>query len=411
MAKLTKTRSPGIYRRHAGGCNGKGRCDCAYVVVWRHRGTQHTETYRTYVEASEAQGQQKAGDRRPTSKVGFGDYFASWIETYEGRTTRGFSDTSRDLYRRAVTDHALPGWRSWKLAEVEPAEVRQLFSRLRKEGHSRATLKMLRSALSTMYATAAEEGVVTSNPIRGVRIPNAENETEEEKRAKALTRVELRLLLAALPEDGYWPLFFGFLAATGLRIGEAVGLRWEDVDLGQAPRVKVREQVYRGKRKRLKSREGRRDIPLAPGMAAKLLAHRRDSYDGPKSPVFATVTGTELDPNNIRRTILRPVALDLGHYEEVVGDDGKTRKRTTIGFHAFRHTCASLLFAEGRNVKQVQTWLGHATPTITLETYVHLLDEGVGEGLEIDAQVNTGSTGGLQTGANPAEVDSPEIAH
>jgi integrase len=63
--------------------------------------------------------------------------------------------------------------------------------------------------------------------------------------------------------------------------------------------------------------------------------------------------------------------------------------RTTLGFHAFRHTCASPLFAEGRNVKQAETWLGHATPTITLETYVHLLDEGVGEALELDARLAT----------------------
>jgi integrase len=118
-------------------------------------------------------------------------------------------------------------------------------------------------------------------------------------------------------------------------------------------------------------------------MATKLLAHRRDTYASPKAPVFATTTGTELDPHNVRRTILRPVALGLGYYDEVAGKDGEPRQRTTLGFHALRHTCPSLLFAEGRNVKQVQAWLGHATPTITLETYVHLLDEGVGEPLEI----------------------------
>jgi integrase len=408
MAKLTPTKQPGIFRRHRSGCNGRGRCECNYVVVWRHRGRQHTETYRTYVEATEAQGQRKAGNRRPTSKIGFGAYFDDWIETYEGRTTRGFTDTSRDLYRRAISDHALPEWRSWKLAEVEPAEVKTLFSRLRREGRSRATLKILRSALSAMYATAAEEGAVMSNPIRGVRIPNGESEADKEKRAKALNREELDLLLAAVPDD--WRLFFEFLTVTGLRIGEAVGLRWEHLDLGPAPIVKVREQVYRGKRKRLKSREGRRDIPLTAPMAAKMLAHRRDSYVGPTSPVFATAIGTELDPHNVRNTVLRPVALELGHYEEVVGDDGEMRKKTTIGFHAFRHTCASLLFAEGRNVKQVQRWLGHAKASITLDTYLHLLDEGVGEGLEIGARVNTGSTGGLQTDVDDEPVGSPELA-
>ena len=48
-------------------------------------------------------------------------------------------------------------------------------------------------------------------------------------------------------------------------------------------------------------------------------------------------------------------------------------------FHTFRHTCASLLFEEGRNVKQVAEWLGHADPSFTLRTYVHLMDAGVGD--------------------------------
>jgi integrase len=397
MAKLTKTSTPGIFRRHRSTCTG-GRCDCSYVVVWRHRGKQCKETFRTLAEAREAQGQRRAGGSRPSSKVTFDAYFSEWIKTYEGRTSRGFSETSRDLYRRAIAAHALPTWRTWKLGEVEPTEVRDLFLGLRDKGRSRATLKTLRAALSTMYATAVEDGIVASNPIRGVRIPNREAETDEQKRAKALTGEELRLLLAALPEDRYWRLFFEFLAVTGLRIGEAVGLTWENLELGDRARVMVREQVYRGQRRRLKSREGRRDVPLSGSMAAKLLAHRRDTYGGPKSAVFATSTGTELDPQNVRRTVLRPVALELGYYEMVEGPDGEPRKRTTLGFHALRHTCASMLFARGRNVKQVQAWLGHATPTITLETYVHLMDEGVGEALEIDA------------GGNRKATDSPETA-
>jgi integrase len=52
-----------------------------------------------------------------------------------------------------------------------------------------------------------------------------------------------------------------------------------------------------------------------------------------------------------------------------------------VTFHTFRHTCASLLFDDGRNIKQVHEWLGHADPRFTLRTYVHLLDAGVGGGL------------------------------
>lgn len=60
--------------------------------------------------------------------------------------------------------------------------------------------------------------------------------------------------------------------------------------------------------------------------------------------------------------------------------------------HAFRHTCASLLFAGGYNVKQVSGWLGHADPVFTLRTYVHLLGDGVGDALDLDAELAQGES-------------------
>jgi hypothetical protein len=108
-AKLEKTGTPGIFRRHTKGCDRKGRCGCPYVVVWRHRGRQHKETFRTFAEAREAKGDRDAGDRRPVARVGFEDYFETWIKSYAGRTARGFSERSRVLYRGHIGQHALAG--------------------------------------------------------------------------------------------------------------------------------------------------------------------------------------------------------------------------------------------------------------------------------------------------------------
>ena len=95
MAKLGKTGTPGIFRRHKKGCGRRGRCNCPYVIVWLHRGRQRTETFRTYGEAREAKGKRDAGERRPVGRVGFEDYFLAWIKSYAGRTARGFSERSR----------------------------------------------------------------------------------------------------------------------------------------------------------------------------------------------------------------------------------------------------------------------------------------------------------------------------
>jgi integrase len=86
--------------------------------------------------------------------------------------------------------------------------------------------------------------------------------------------------------------------------------------------------------------------------------------------VFCSRVGTHLSSHNLRSRILKPATRTLG--------------LEWVGFHTFRHTCASMLFAPvgdgggAKNVKQVQEWLGHAEPEFTLRTYVHLTDGGVG---------------------------------
>src|SRR5829696_5703756 len=97
---MVKTSTPGIYKRGS-----------RYVVVWRYRGKQHKSFHRTLAEAREAKGERQSGDRRPRVKVNFAEYFERWIESYAGRTRRGFSETTRPEYRRPIEQHALPRWR------------------------------------------------------------------------------------------------------------------------------------------------------------------------------------------------------------------------------------------------------------------------------------------------------------
>lgn len=179
-------------------------------------------------------------------------------------------------------------------------------------------------------------------------------------KAKALTRAELAILLAAIPED--WRLFFEFLIYTGLRISEAIGLCWEHVDLSEHPKVKIREQFYRGKRRKLKSGAGKRELPLSPGMAERLREHRRRNLRGAKTPVFSSSTGTELIRGKLAERVLTPAAIAAGFKTEVAvvgkGGEEEMKTRPTVTFHTFRHTCASLLFDDGRNIKQVQGWRG-----------------------------------------------------
>jgi len=133
--------------------------------------------------------------------------------------------------------------------------------------------------LKAMFATAVEDSALRSNPALGVRVNRRRDTVEEEVEAKAMTRVELAAVLAATPEESR--LFFELLAQTGLRISEMLGLDWSDAEFGGRPRMRVRRQFYRGDLRQLKTRSGRRDLPLSPETARRLWAARSAKTEGP----------------------------------------------------------------------------------------------------------------------------------
>jgi integrase len=165
------------------------------------------------------------------------------------------------------------------------------------------------------------------------------------------------------------------LAVTGVRVSEGIGLQWRHVVLdGSTPHLKIRQGIVQGKLSPLKTRYSRREIPIGHELVVALRRRRTDSeWPGDRDHVFTTGAGTPLQVNNLRRRVLKPPA--------------EKAAVPWAGFHTFRHTCASLLFASGRNAVQVQRWLGHHSAAFTLATYVHLLDGDIGEPLSLAIEV------------------------
>lgn len=363
--KLERTRVPGIYRRG-------GR----YVVVYRDpQGRQRKRSARTLAEARDLKATLRAdvarGEYRTLSRVTFAEYAREWIASYQGRTSRGFRDTTRDEYARDLgldpasyeplepPRGAIAFFGRMRLADIEPRDIKRYAIHHSERGLAPSSVRLEIAPVRAMLATAVEEGLIRSNPAAGLRITQpAGAELEEGERIKSLTEDELRALLEKLP--GEWRLLVEFLAHTGLRIGEAVALRWCDVDFG-GRRVKVRRRYYRGSFAPPKSRYGRRDVPLSHGMARQLWELRKAASPADDAPLFASRLGGLLDSSNMFGRVLKPAARAAGV--------------PWAGFHTLRHTCATMLFRAGLNAKQVQVWLGHHSPAFTLATYVHLLPD------------------------------------
>jgi integrase len=192
-----------------------------------------------------------------------------------------------------------------------------------------------------------------------------------------MTREQLRRVLAEVP-DG-WAPFFELLASTGLRVSEAIALRWMDLELDGQPCLWVRRSVVGGVIGAPKSRFGRRCIPLDSTLATQLVAHR-DPRSGEEGLVFPSATGTPLNPNNVRHRVLTPA----------VGRAGLSG----IGFHAFRHTCASMLIERGLSPLRLQRWMGHHSAAYTLDTYGHLIDAELAPALDLRAELSLLGNGG-----------------
>jgi integrase len=237
-------------------------------------------------------------------------------------------------------------------------------------GVSANTVRLALAPVKALFATALEDGLIRSNPTAGVRVAGATTREADEDKARALTPDELAALLDELPDAER--LFFRFLAQTGLRIGEAIALRVGDVDLGRR-RVQVRRRWYRTSFAPPKSKHGRRDIPLATGIAQALwpLIAGRDSNE----LLFASETGRMIDQSNLTSRVLKPAARRAGV--------------PWASYHTFRHTAASAFFRAGWNAKQVQLVLGHHSPTFTLATYVHLIPDDLPDASFFDAPMTS----------------------
>jgi len=222
------------------------------------------------------------------------------------------------------------------------------------------------------------EGVVRSNPTSGAALPardehkrieDGTDDLADDHEVHALTSDQLAALLLVVAASHR--LLVQLLAATGLRISEAVALRWGDLTLdGSRPAVKVRRAYVRGHFKAPKSKYGRRTVPIDFELVRALRKARPADVDE-RALVFPGPQGAPLHASNQLVRVLKPAMQEIG--------------APWAGFHTLRHTCASRLFAAGRNPVQVSRWLGHHSPAFTLSTYAHLMNDDLGEPLALPA--------------------------
>ncbi|GAB2977763.1 site-specific integrase [Amycolatopsis acidiphila] len=299
-----------------------------------------------------------------TRETKLSDLAALWMEQVEGEVERGEkSPNTVTTYRSILDRHIVPGLGELRVREATVARIdRFLAALLRNVGASSA--KTARTVLSGMFGLAARYDAIASNPTRDTRRISS-GQTKQPRALEPMERTQWLVQLESNEKAVRWglPDLSKFMMATGVRIGEALGVFWEDVDF-VAGTVEVTHTVVRIKGKGLyrkprpKTKKSERLLPL-PSWALELLEKRRveavNDGRGPDSPVFASSTGGLRDPSNLLRVIR------------------ETRGREEflwVTSHTFRKTTATALDDADVPTRLIADQLGHARVSMTQDVYL-----------------------------------------
>ncbi|HJZ32100.1 MAG TPA: site-specific integrase [Hyphomicrobiaceae bacterium] len=272
------------------------------------------------------------------------------------------SNATYARYAGLLRNNVVPVIGTIPIQKLQPAHLQQVYASMARAGLSDRTRLHAHRAIGRMLTHATQWHVVSRNVAELVDTPRV-----KPREVAILTSTEVQAVLEALRGKPLYMIAL-VLLTTGLRRGEALALRWQDVDLdaGVLRVEQAFEQTKRGglRLKEPKTRYGRRTVTLPPSTVSELRAHKKAQQElrlacglgGRATLVFDHFDGSPLSPDVITH-----------QWHAAMKAAGL---KATL--HSLRHTHASTLLASGLDVLTISRRLGHATPVLVLTTYGHL---------------------------------------
>ena len=294
-----------------------------------------------------------------------GAFLMAWLD---GLTVR---DTTAASYEQQVRLRILPHIGGIRLQELSIEDLDGLYRQLERTGSVKGTplapksIRKVHEVLSRALGDAVKRGYVVRNVAEHATPPPLRR-----REMQVWTPAQLRAFLKHVTDDRLYALWLLY-ATTGLRRGEALGLRWDDIDL-EAGTIYVHRNrtMSRGKVvvHETKTEHGRRKIALDPSTVAVLRQHRirqleerlaADVAWHETGAVFVRLDGRELQPTN--------------DVTAVFTEHARTAGLPRIRLHDLRHTYATIALSNGVPITVVSRRLGHATVSVTLDIYSHCM--------------------------------------
>ncbi len=284
--------------------------------------------------------------------------FVDWAQDWLSSSEVGLKPHTSSGYRTLLRKHILPAFGSTPLAKVRPVDVRRFVAELSEGGMSASRVRSSYFLVQAIFRAAVESGYIGRSPCLGVKLPRAVI-----REMLFLSAEEVRRIGDAVAEQ-YQALIY-LLAYGGLRWGEAAALRRKHLNVLRR-RIEVVESLadvdghlYFGP---TKTHQARR-VAMPTKLNDRMRLHLEHFVDKDRDAlVFTSPEGEPMRLPNFRRRVWWP-ALD---------EAGISRK---VRIHDLRHTCASLLIAQGAHSKAIQQHLGHSSISVTLDRYGHLFPD------------------------------------
>ena len=300
-----------------------------------------------------------------TAKVGrytVGQWMEVWFEHYAKIKVR---PSSHQTYRGYIDNHIKPNIGKVPLEKLTSLELQKFYKKLLEKGRvyriesrkqskglSAKTVRNIHQIISSAMKLAQEQKLIASNPAESCALPRLEH-----REMQTLLVEQLQSFFREARDSGVFELYYLELA-TGLRRGELLGLKWEDIDLEKG-NLRVKRQIARidGKvvEAPLKTKNAYRTLPLAEDTIAVLKQQKKKV--GSSHWVFPSPTGGPISPDSVLHMLHRVL---------------KRAGLPMVRFHDLRHTFATLALQNGVDIKTVSGMLGHFSAGFTLDTYAHV---------------------------------------
>lgn len=386
---MTKSRTDGegtVYQDHKKDCAQSARCGCRWVgvLVLGYKDDKRSRRYTRKVSATTKSGaatklrelrESIAATQEPAGpSITVEQWMTYWYGTIAPRRVKPLTLAGYDA---KVNQYIVPLLGHIKLSKLTPDQIEDAWDRLRDEGNptrpdsdglSANTIHQTHRILARALKVAVQRRKLASNPAGGDSM-DAPSRVEHKVVPMTLTEVE-RVRDAA--KDTWNAARWNVALALGLRQGEALGLRWEDVDL-EAGTLAVRQTLMRLKGRGIvfgtpKSSASVREVALPQSLLRALKAHKKEqtakrlelgTHWTDSGLVFTMEDGRPIDPS-----------VDAGRWRALLEKAGVRHYK----LHAARHSAATIMVANGVDVRVAMRILGHSQLSVTMK-YQHVVDD------------------------------------